>query len=79
MDDFTCFGCCHQEVGLSAEEGRDLNDVGDFCNFGCLAGFVDVGDDGDSKGFFYLFQDAVLVFEWMVGGEVSWWEVEREE
>lgn len=35
---------------------------------------MNVGDDGDSKGFFHLFKDAVLTVEKVVGvegGEVS--------
>jgi len=36
----------NEEVCLAAEEGGDLEDVGDFGGGAGLGGFVDIGEDG---------------------------------
>jgi hypothetical protein len=40
-----------EQVGLAAEEGRDLEDVGAFGGDFAVGGFVDVGEDGEAGGF----------------------------
>jgi hypothetical protein len=40
-----------EEVGLAAEEGWDLQDVGTFCGDFAMRGLVHVGQDGQARGF----------------------------
>jgi len=47
VDGLACFGCRDEEVGLAAEEGRDLEDVDGFTYRGAILGGVDVGEDGE--------------------------------
>src|SRR4051812_45196469 len=46
------------QIGLAAEESRDLKHVGDFCNLRHIFGFVNVGENWDVYFVFHFFQDA---------------------
>ena len=50
VDGLSGFGEGDNEVGLSAKEGRQLEDVYDLGGGGCLSRFVNVGDHGHAVG-----------------------------
>lgn len=48
VDDLACFGRGDEEVGLAAEEGRDLEDVNGLGSERSFVGRVDVSCDGNA-------------------------------
>ena len=57
VDRLAGFGGGDQQIGLAAEEGRNLQDVHDFGDFGALLGQVHVGDDRHADLFADFFED----------------------
>ena len=64
---FACLGRGDDEIGLSAEEGRDLDEVDGLCDRLSLFGRVDVGGGGDAE---FLF-DGGEVFEPLLDSDAS--------
>ena len=63
VDDLS--GLCGRddEVRLAAQEGRDLDDVGDLPDLLCLPGLVHVCDDRDAVGVLDLLEDAEALLD----------------
>src|SRR4029077_2314613 len=51
------------QVGLAAEEGGNLEDVGDLGHGGDVGGFVYVGENGNADFVFDFLQDAKAFFQ----------------
>src|SRR5258708_4915651 len=48
IDNLSSVARFQQKIGLTAEECRDLEDVGHLRRRGSLGGFVDIGQDGET-------------------------------
>ncbi len=64
---FACLGGCDDEIGLSAQEGGDLDEIDDAGDLLGLFGRVDVGGGGDIE---FLF-DGGEVFEPLLDADAS--------
>ena len=49
IDDAAGAPSCNQQIGLAAEERRDLQDIDDFGGGPGLRWFVDIRQDGDTQ------------------------------
>ncbi len=63
VDGSASLGGGDEEVGLAAEEGRDLEDVDGFAYGAAILGGVDVGEDGEAGGFGYGAENAAAFGE----------------
>ncbi len=52
IDDAAGFAGGFEQIGLAAEEGRDLKDVADFGGARDLRDVMNIGEHGDADGFF---------------------------
>lgn len=63
VDSLAGFGGGDEQVGLAAEEGRDLEDVHGFAYGGAVLWGVDIGEDGEACGFGHGAEDAAAFGE----------------
>ncbi len=57
VDDLAGRSSSQQQIGLTAQEGRNLQDVHRLGSFGALRGLMDVGQDRQSEGGAYFGKD----------------------
>ena len=57
VDRFAGFAAGGQQIGLAGEKGGDLQNVDDGGDFGHLAAFMHIGQDGDAEFIFNALKD----------------------